>query len=270
MASGGERRMLFDIRGRRKHVIRVVYAILALLMALSLFLVVGPVNVGSLIGNSASTSNSTKIFDERAERLERKLRKTPNDEALQLALIRTRISGGRAAAETDPTTGQSTFGPEARAEFEDATEAWDRYAKQAGKEASPSTAQLVAQTWIVLAENPAAGFEEAFESLEEAARVQGLYAEARPSASSYTTLALFQLISGDFKQGEKSGKKAERLATSKVQRKQVQKALKSARKQGKQNLKTKKEIEKAEKGKGKEQLENPLGGFGGSTSLPGG
>ncbi len=42
----GERRMLFDIRGRRKHVVRVVYAILALLMGASLFLVVGPFNIG--------------------------------------------------------------------------------------------------------------------------------------------------------------------------------------------------------------------------------
>jgi len=39
----GERRMLFDIRGRRKNVVKVVYAILAVMMGASLFLVVGPV-----------------------------------------------------------------------------------------------------------------------------------------------------------------------------------------------------------------------------------
>ena len=38
--------MLFDTRGRRKHVVRVVYAILALLMGASLFLVVGPFSIG--------------------------------------------------------------------------------------------------------------------------------------------------------------------------------------------------------------------------------
>jgi hypothetical protein len=73
----GERRMLFDIRGRRKHVIRVVYAILALLMGTSLFLVVGPVNIGQLLGNSTTTSNSTGIFDEEAERIEERLRGRP-------------------------------------------------------------------------------------------------------------------------------------------------------------------------------------------------
>ena len=38
--------MVFDIRGRRRHVVKVVYAILAVLMGASLFLVVGPVNIG--------------------------------------------------------------------------------------------------------------------------------------------------------------------------------------------------------------------------------
>ena len=50
--------MLFDIRGRRKHVVRVVYAILALLMGASLFLVVGPFSIGSLVGNGGATDAS--------------------------------------------------------------------------------------------------------------------------------------------------------------------------------------------------------------------
>ena len=77
MAEGGERRMLFDIRGRRKHVVRVVYAILALLMGASLFLVVGPVNIGSLVGNEQHDSSASKVLDEQAERIERKLRNEP-------------------------------------------------------------------------------------------------------------------------------------------------------------------------------------------------
>jgi hypothetical protein len=266
MASGGERRMLFDIRGKRKHVVRVVYAILALLMGASLFLVVGPVNIGSLLGNSNTTTETTKIFHERAERLERELRKDPSDEAKQLALVRTRLNAGTAAAASDSRSGNPP-GPEAREEFEAATAAWDAYEKQVGKQnASPALAQLVAEAWVRLTENPSAGFEEAFESLNEAARVQTIYAEGKPSASSYSRLALLQLIVGNFKEGDKSGKKAESLATSKEQRKEVSKQLESARKQGKKNLKSKKEIAKSEKGKGKEQLENPFGGLGGGSS----
>jgi hypothetical protein len=261
MAAGGERRMLFDIRGKRKHVVRVVYAILALLMGASLFLVVGPVNIGALVGNSTTSTDATKIYDERAERLEHQLRKNPADEALQLALIRTRFGAARAAAERDSAEGKPP-GAQAQEELEATTEAWDRYEKQAGKKASPSAAQLVAQAWIFLAENPTGGFEEAFESLREAARVQRVFAEGKPSASSFATLALYQLVAGQFAAGDKSGKRAEQLATSESQRKEVAKSVESARKQGKENLKNKKAIEKAEKGQAKEQLENPLGGLG--------
>jgi hypothetical protein len=265
MAQGGERRMLFDIRGKRKHVVRVVYAILALLMGGSLFLVVGPVNLASLIGNSNTTSaETTKLFQERAERIERELKKHPGDEGKELALIRTHLSAGQAAASADQNQGQAP-GAEAREEFEAATKAWDTYEKQAGAKASPTVAQLVASAWVFLAETQSSDFEGAFESLEEAGRVQKIYADAKQTASAFTTLALYQLIIGNFKEGNASGKKAESLATSKTQAKEVEKALKGARKQGKQNLKSKKEVAKAEKGKGKESLENPFGGIGGST-----
>ena len=56
MASGdGEHRMVFDIRGRRRHVVKVVYAILAVLMGLSLFLVTGAVNIGSIFNSVVNT-----------------------------------------------------------------------------------------------------------------------------------------------------------------------------------------------------------------------
>ena len=86
MAASGERRMVFDIRGRRKHVVRVVYAILALLMGASLFLVVGPVNIGSLLGTNTATSSSSGLFEEQATAIEKKLRKKPDDPSLLLSL----------------------------------------------------------------------------------------------------------------------------------------------------------------------------------------
>ncbi len=69
--------MVFDTRGRRKHVVRVVYAILALLMGASLFLVVGPFSIGNLLGTSGTTS-AAKILNEQAERTEAKLRQGPD------------------------------------------------------------------------------------------------------------------------------------------------------------------------------------------------
>ena len=76
MASrGNERRMVFDIRGRRKYAVKVVYAILAVLMAASLFLVVGPLNIGEIFNSGGGSSEVAKPALEQAERIERKLRR---------------------------------------------------------------------------------------------------------------------------------------------------------------------------------------------------
>ena len=88
MASGDERRMVFDIRGRRRVAVKVVYAVLAVLMGASLFLVVGPVNIGELFNEgSSSSSEAAKQFEQQAERIERKLAKDPDNPALLLDLL---------------------------------------------------------------------------------------------------------------------------------------------------------------------------------------
>jgi hypothetical protein len=263
----GERRMLFDIRGRRKHVIRVVYAILAVLMGASLFLVVGPVNLGELVGGGTTSSNGAEIFDEQAERTEARLRANPNDEDILVSLTRTRINAGRAASEVDPTTGEATLTQKARTEYEKANEAWQRYLKVAGGQPNPSVAVLVASTAFTLAQN-ARTYPEAFEYLEEAAAAQRHAAAGRPSIGAYTTLAAFEYLRGDFAAGAKAGEEAKALANSKSERKAIEKQIAAYEKQGKKIKKAKKAAEKAERGKGKEALENPLGGLGGgSTSI---
>jgi tetratricopeptide (TPR) repeat protein len=262
MASGGERRMLFDIRGKRKHVVRVVYAILALLMGASLFLVVGPVNIGALVGNSTSSNNSAQIYEERAENIERELRKTPDDETLLLALSRARLGAGNALVEVDPATRQPIVTSEARAEFEKGTQAWDRYLKQAKGEPNPAVALSVARTFFALAAS-SSEYEEVFESLDQAAGAQRVAVAAKPSVNSLTVLAEFEYLAGNFDAAAKITSKAEALAPSKSTKKAIAKLAKEKEKIGKELQKSAKAAAKAEKGKAKEQLENPLGGLGG-------
>jgi hypothetical protein len=263
----GERRMLFDIRGRRKHVIRVVYAILALLMGTSLFLVVGPVNLGQLVGNSStSTTSSSEIYEERAEAIERKLRKSPDDETLLLALTRARLSAGEAQVEVDPTTNQPIVKAEARAQFEQGTEAWHRYLKQVKGEPNPTVAFLVGRSFFSLAAT-SPEYEEVFENLDEAAAAQRLVVAARPSVNSLTTLAEWEYLAGDFAAADKVVARAKGMTTSKSAKKAIENLAKERRKIGKELQKGAKAAAKAEKGKGKESLENPLGGLGGSTSV---
>jgi hypothetical protein len=248
-------------------VIRVVYAILAVLMGASLFLVVGPVNIGSLIGNGTTTTNGAEIFDEQAERIEHRLRAHPDDANILLSLTRTRINAGRGASELDPTTGEPKVTAKAKTEYEQANEAWNRYLKQVGKQANPSVAALVASTVFVLAQNSST-YPEAFEYLKRSAEAQALAATARPSVGTYTTLAAYQYLRGEFGAGAKAGAEALKLANGKSEKKAITKQLALYRKQGKKIAKARKAAAKAEKGKGKEALENPLGGLGGgSTSL---
>ena len=257
--------MLFDIRGKRKHVIRVVYAILALLMGASLFLVVGPFNIANLIGGS-STSETAKILVEQAERTEAKLRREPDNPALLLTLARSRVAAGNAQTETDPQTGAPVVTPEARESFDEATEAWDRYLKET-ESPNSSGAQLMASTFFTLAQS-AGGIEAIDEALSNAARAQRIAAEAQPSVGTLTTLAIYEYFAGNFTAADKAGKEAE-AKTSAAQAKEIEKQLAEYRKRGKSWEAEKKRVAKVEKEQGKESLKNPFGGFGGSSGLGG-
>jgi hypothetical protein len=254
--------MLFDIRGRRKHVVRVVYAILALLMGASLFLVVGPFNIGSLVGNSNSTSAS-KVLQEQAERTEQKLRRDPNDEALLLALTRARINAGNSLTEVNTETGATFFTQEGFQELERGLEAWNAYLKQA-KEPKASTALLVSRSYFSLAES-SPSIEVAVENVAKAAATQHLAAEAQPTINSLTTEAIYQYYAGNFAAGDKAARQAEAKAPSKAEAKEINKQMAEYRKRGKAFETQKKEIAKQEKAQGKERLQNPLGGLSGTT-----
>jgi hypothetical protein len=251
--------MLFDIRGRRRHVVRVVYAILALLMGASLFLVVGPFSLGSLVGGG--TTSPSKVLDEQAERIERKLLQDPNDEALLLSLTRTRIAAGNSLTEVNPETGTPLFTAEGLQELNLAVEAWAAYLKQA-KEPKPAAALLVSSAYFSLAES-SGSFEEALANIKKAAATQRIAAEAQPSINSLTTLAIYEYYSGNFAAGDKATKEAEAKA-SKSEAKEVGKQMAAYRARGKQFEKQKQEIAKQEGAQRKEALENPLGGLSGS------
>jgi tetratricopeptide (TPR) repeat protein len=261
----GERRMLFDIRGRRKNVVKVVYAILAVMMGASLFLVVGPVNIGSLLSSTDEVDRSAEIFNEQIERTEQRLRKDPNNEDILISLTRARINAGRANSEIDPTTGEAAVTVKARTEYEKANDAWARYLKVAKGEPNASLASLVAGTAFLLAQNSKT-YSEAIEYLGAAADAARFAAQARPSLGAWTTLAAYAFLSGDKATGAEAGHKAKALARTKAEKKSIDKQLAAFEKQSKEIQKSKKEAEKAEKGRGKEALENPLGGLGGGSS----
>lgn len=265
MASGGkERRMVFDIRGRRKHVVKFVYAILALLMGASLFLVVGPVNIGNLLGNESSSTSTVSIYEEQAERIERKLKKSPEDEQLLIALTRTRLNAGKAAVETN-SAGETGYTVESVQQFQKASAAWSEYL-EVTEEPSATTAALMAQALFLLAQ-ASRTTNEAEANIKAAAEAQAIVAEQRPSLNSLSTAALYTMYTFDYKAANQFAKEAEKLATNKFQRENFENQLEEVEKRAKEFQKQTKEAEKVTKGQGKSQLENPFGGLGGSSGL---
>lgn len=262
MAQGSnEHRMVFDIRGRRRHVVKVVYAILAILMAASLFLVTGVLSPAALFGTSSSGESATKSLEDQAARIEAKLVKTPEDEALLLNLTRTRIN----VANTMITNGagESQDGvEEVKQELAQASEDWSKYLKVAA-EPSPGLAVQVAPALFQLAELSTNG-EEALENVVAATEAQKILAEARPNLNSLSTLGIYQAFAQEFKAANRSIEEATKFATTKFERESLENRYEEVEKQAKEfgkGVQAEKAAAKSagESGNaGKEALENPL------------
>jgi hypothetical protein len=265
VAKSGEHRMLFDLRGRRKRMIQVVYAGLALFMALSLFTVVGPVNLGDLFGGSSSGSSGNP-FDSQVQRLERQLRKDPQNQKLLAELTRAGFNAGNAGIQRDASGNPTGITQDAITNFNKSGDAWQRYIKTKPKQPDVPTAQLAAQALLYsAATSSGVDFEP---TMKAAAEAQAVYADAKPSLNAYLTLAQFRYFSGDLNGAAQAGRKAVQAAPKSTQP-AVRQALTQYRTQGQA---IQKQIKAATKfnpnGSGKQALQNPLGNLsGGGTGL---
>jgi len=267
MASGGkdQHRMVFDIRGRRKHVVKVVYAVLAVLMGASLFLVVGPLNVGELFNGNSGSSEAAKPFEEQAERLEAKLRKEPESEQLLLSLARTQVSAGNSTLSLEPSEDDLV---KAVQQYQQASSTWSEYLKTTD-EPNAGTAQLMAPALVTLAER-SRSFPEALRNIEAATEAQQVVAKQRPTLNSLSTLALYTYFTGDFAAAEKAQAEAEKKTQAKSEAEQLDKQLKEVKERAEkfqQELKKAAQLEKAASKAKKgnpESLENPSGALNGA------
>ncbi len=266
MADSGEHRMLFDIRGRRKRVVQVVYAALALIMALSLFTVVGPVNLGDVFGGGSSSTDSS-AFTDQAEQIERKLAKEPRNEELLVRDVKARYTAGNSQIQTDPATGQQTgITEEGLDSFKKAGDAWLRYMKLDPAEPNATVAQLAATALLY-----SSSLSDLDTKVGSAAEAQAIYAKARPSPNAYLTLAQLRYLTGDTKGAAQAGQQAKQQAPA-AQRKQVAQILDQYDKQSQQLRKQAEQASKFKPGSGgKQALQDPLGGLaGGGTGGSGG
>ncbi len=256
----GERRMVFDTGGRRRGVVKVVYAILAVLMGFSLLLVVGPAPLQDLFGVSNEVSRAADQFEEQAKKAEVKLKKNPEDPDLLLSLTRARINAGNSLAESNPETGEVAYPPEAVQQLQAASEAWTKYLKSTD-EPNPGAAQVAAQALFGLAQVSRTGAEAEL-NVRAAANAQEIVAAARPSLGSLSTLAIYRLYSFDYKGAARAQEEAKKYANTKFERENLENELKQIGKRAHEFQKQLKEIEREAKKareKGEPALSNPLG-----------
>jgi hypothetical protein len=259
--------MVFDIRGRRRHVVKFVYAVLALLMFGSLFLVTGAVNIGSILGTSSSSESAASSLEKQAANIEAKLVKSPGDENLLANLTRTRVSVSNALITGGAGESQSGV-EEVEHQLALASEDWSEYLA-ATSEPSPGLAIQVAPALFQKAELSTTSAE-ALENSKIATEAQKIVAEGRPSLNSYSTLAFYTLFTQNYKAAEEAKAEAAKFANTKFERESFENKYEEVEKNAKQFGKAIK-AEQATKSKsaGKETLESPFQGLGGATGLGG-
>jgi hypothetical protein len=259
--------MLFDLQGKRKNFIRVVYATLALLMGGGLVLlgIGGDANGGLLdaVGlGSNSTQQSDPAYDDQIERLEEDLAANPEDQKALVSLAKIQYLAGNSATEVDEETGETALSEESISRYVEAIDSWEAYLATKPKDPDDGVATLMVQAYAATGGNELS-LGDAVEGGLEASQI---VADARPSLGTYTTLAQWAYLARDSKLAEEAKKKALAEATDSTGRQQVNQQLKAAEAQGKA-------IAKAEKESAADpsELEDPTAGLGGTApALPGG
>lgn len=267
MAQGDkEHKMLFDLRsGRRRNLIKVVYATLAVLMGLSLFLVIGGFNIAELFQGNG-TVDAASEFEDDAERIEERLRKDPENPQYLLSLTRARVNAGNAQYSGDPGAEVREITPEAIQQLRLGQDAWERYLEATDKP-NPSGAVLMSTTLLTLAEN-ARSSTESIENVEGAVQAAKIVADQKPSLGSLSTLAFYTALLAKKDQAEAIADKAKKFAPEKLQRESIDKEVDRYLKIGEEFNKSLAQIEAAEKQAGAQggaqtpPGENPLGGGG--------
>lgn len=275
MSEDHENRMLFDLRGRRKRVIQVIYVILAVLMAASLLVIGMPGGLNPFSsGGGVVSQDAADLALKRADNLEQKLQGNPSNENAQVELIRARITAGNSLVELDDN-GQQRVGDKATAQYDLAAETWNKYLKTS-KNPDPSVALLMANTFFSLSQgSTVAQFKS---NIDSAVQAQQVFADNAVKESktggqnptgALTTLAMYQYYAQDFKAADASRKQALAHATGETEKKQIENQLSSVEKDAKRIGKLIKQAEKQAKQGGKQALDNPLGGLGSGNSLGG-
>lgn len=256
--------MLFDLQGKRKRVIQVIYVGLALLMGVGLvgLGIGGSANGGifDALGIGGGSSSSDPQYDDQIDRANETLAANPKDEQALLTLTRYEFLSGRDTEDVDSSTGQRTPTEDSINHYNSSVDAWERYLATNPKNPDDDVASLAVQSYLVTIDPTTALGDQDLRSLVAAAQV---VADARPSFGTYSDLASYAYIAGDDKTGAEAAKGATEAATDDSQRQQVKQLVKQSKASRKAILAQRKQRAQSEGG-------GALGGDDSGSGSPGG
>ena len=240
--------MLFDLQSpRRRRVIRVSFAILAAIFAISfVFLGVGTggggFSISDLFGNGGG-SDASSAFDDDINAAEQKLAANPNDDVALAQLVQLHYQAGTAGVQIDQDTGEQSLTSESQQHFAESVDAWTKYKKLTGDKAARAPASIAYQAYYTLAQvdfSDAIGSTDSTEQLQGlqatvadlkgAAEAQAVVAAAQPSVQNWAKVADAYYLAGD-DQGAQ-GAIAEATKIDPKQGAQLDTQLKNSKEQG--------------------------------------
>jgi hypothetical protein len=201
--------MLFDLKGKRRRVVQVVYVGLAILMGGGLVLFgIGSSGTGGILdaitgggGGNASTSDVKKAYDKRIAVANAALARNPKDQAALAEQIRAHFA--LAGLTTDDQTG--AYSDEGLAELKKAGEAWDNLIAQ-----DPGNVDqgLVRTAFTIYGQD-------ALNQPSKQLKPAQLIAAEENTSDAYVTLVGVASLAGDTRTADLAEKKAIALAATK-------------------------------------------------------
>jgi tetratricopeptide (TPR) repeat protein len=188
--------MLFDLKGKRKRLVQVVYVMLAVLFGggLVLFGVGGNVSGGLIDAFKGTGSADTSAFTDRVEAAEQRAARQPRNPEAWIEVVRAEISLAQSPEGSDAETGELTDrGQQAIVQV---AEAWERYLRLEPEKIDGNAAAFAALAYGALRE------------YDKAVEAQRRSVEARPSANGYFELARFAYQAGDEEAGDRAAQEA--------------------------------------------------------------
>lgn len=200
--------MLFDLRGKRRRLIQVVYACLAILMGGSLVLFgIGSDAPGGIFDGLGLTNGggaSNPQYEQAIEDAETTLETDPTNQLALYELSRNRYLLATEGIVTDEETGQTSLTSDARENLDLSFDAWDRYLETDPQPPDQSMATNLSRAGELLFSDALgrSDVRDAFEIAETTAATARIAARQDPTPAGWATVSRYEYIAGNNTQGD--------------------------------------------------------------------